>query len=116
MTDLYLGDFVMNGSRRGISLIEVLIVVVILTLLAAIIVPPLLDLPGSSAPTVSKTTEYAKSVASISTRIGNGDGSLFSTEHDGHLFVVYSNTGVYSAAGGLEHHPDCACLKGVGDE
>lgn len=102
-------------NDRGFTLIELAIVIVILAIIACITIPQFLALSDSSAPTVSKTAEYAKSVASISARIGNGDGSLFSVEHDGHLFVVYSNTGVHSASGGLEHHPDCVCLSATED-
>ena len=36
---------------------------------------------------------------------------LYTVEHDGHAFVVFSNNKVIAGAGGIVHHPSCVCLR-----
>ena len=36
---------------------------------------------------------------------------LYTVEHDGHAFVVFSNNKVIAGAGGIVHHPSCVCRK-----
>lgn len=105
MTDLYLGDFVMmNGSRRGFDSTDLTFMVAILVVIAAAAISQILPLSDPPAPAVP-----AKSSVQSFTGSGQWGGNIFVVDFDGHLLMV-------SSAGGILHHPDCACLKGVGDE
>lgn len=71
-------------GRRGVTLIEILVVVSVLATLIAVIAfaPPVGKQAGSQEPPAS--------------------WNLYTAKHDGHWFVK-------DAAGGVCHHPDCPC-------